>query len=202
MTVVSVVTQERYEEAVEGHEGWCQSCLDFSGDCVEPDAEGYACEVCESSHSVCGAEQALIEGLIEVKAEPAAKTVYTQAPTVTGRLSASEPNLQNIPVGTEMGKRVREAFTTPKPAPKPAPKPGREAPDPRTPVLLQINVAALPYNRGLLWGIAQARKMTLDALGEAVKPMSDEELDAVIDHDWTEGYREGLKLVLSQRDYE
>ncbi|MBU1767927.1 MAG: hypothetical protein KJ648_07485 [Candidatus Omnitrophica bacterium] len=161
MTVVSVVTQERYEEAVEGHEGWCQSCLDFSGDCVEPDAEGYACEVCESSHSVCGAEQAMIEGLIEVKAEPAAK-----------------------------------------PAPKPAPKPGREAPDPRTPVLLQINVAALPYNRGLLWGIAQARQMTLDALGEAVKPMSDEELDAVIDHDWTEGYREGLKLVLSQRDYE
>ena len=33
-----------------------------------------------------------------------------QATAVTGRLASSDPNLQNIPVRTEEGRRVREAF--------------------------------------------------------------------------------------------
>ncbi len=37
-------------------------------------------------------------------------TSYHQALTATGRLSSSDPNLQNIPVRTELGKRVRQAF--------------------------------------------------------------------------------------------
>jgi DNA polymerase-1 len=37
-------------------------------------------------------------------------TSFNQATTATGRLSSSDPNLQNIPVRTELGKRVREAF--------------------------------------------------------------------------------------------
>jgi DNA polymerase-1 len=37
-------------------------------------------------------------------------TSYNQAGTVTGRLASSEPNLQNIPVRTERGRRVRRAF--------------------------------------------------------------------------------------------
>ena len=37
-------------------------------------------------------------------------TRLAQAFTETGRLSSSEPNLQNIPVRTEMGKRIRAAF--------------------------------------------------------------------------------------------
>ncbi|HEY3447700.1 MAG TPA: DNA polymerase I [Myxococcales bacterium] len=37
-------------------------------------------------------------------------TSFHQALTATGRLSSSDPNLQNIPVRTELGKRVREAF--------------------------------------------------------------------------------------------
>ncbi|GAB2880255.1 DNA polymerase I [Microvirgula curvata] len=37
-------------------------------------------------------------------------THYAQAAVVTGRLSSSDPNLQNIPVRTEEGRRVREAF--------------------------------------------------------------------------------------------
>ncbi len=37
-------------------------------------------------------------------------TSYNQAGAVTGRIASSEPNLQNIPIRTEMGRRVREAF--------------------------------------------------------------------------------------------
>ncbi|MFC7296237.1 DNA polymerase I [Marinobacter aromaticivorans] len=37
-------------------------------------------------------------------------TSYHQAVTATGRLSSSEPNLQNIPVRTEQGRRIRQAF--------------------------------------------------------------------------------------------
>ena len=37
-------------------------------------------------------------------------TNYHQANTATGRLSSAEPNLQNIPVRTEQGRRIRKAF--------------------------------------------------------------------------------------------
>jgi len=37
-------------------------------------------------------------------------TSYNQTGTVTGRLSSSNPNLQNIPIRTEEGRRVRRAF--------------------------------------------------------------------------------------------
>ncbi len=37
-------------------------------------------------------------------------TSYSQAVAVTGRLSSVEPNLQNIPVKTAQGRRIREAF--------------------------------------------------------------------------------------------
>lgn len=40
-------------------------------------------------------------------------THYAQAVAVTGRLSSNEPNLQNIPVRTPEGRRVREAFVAP-----------------------------------------------------------------------------------------
>ena len=37
-------------------------------------------------------------------------TSYHQAVTATGRLSSSDPNLQNIPVRTELGRQIRKAF--------------------------------------------------------------------------------------------
>ena len=40
-------------------------------------------------------------------------TSYSQAVAVTGRLASSDPNLQNIPVRTAEGRRIREAFVAP-----------------------------------------------------------------------------------------
>jgi len=40
-------------------------------------------------------------------------TNYAQAVAVTGRLSSTDPNLQNIPVRTAEGRRIREAFVAP-----------------------------------------------------------------------------------------
>ncbi|VAX12942.1 DNA polymerase I, partial [hydrothermal vent metagenome] len=40
-------------------------------------------------------------------------TSYNQAVAATGRLSSSDPNLQNIPIRTQTGRRIRQAFIAP-----------------------------------------------------------------------------------------
>jgi DNA polymerase-1 len=53
-----------------------------------------------------------VDGLLELM-DPATHRVHTsfsQTTASTGRLSSSNPNLQNIPVRTEVGRRIRQAF--------------------------------------------------------------------------------------------
>ncbi|MBO8171845.1 MAG: DNA polymerase I [Bacillaceae bacterium] len=57
-------------------------------------------------------ESTYIQGLIKVIHPETGKvhTIFNQAITATGRLSSTEPNLQNIPIRMEEGRKIRQAF--------------------------------------------------------------------------------------------
>ena len=79
---------------------------------LEQLAERYeiAAEVLEF-RSVAKLRSTYAEGLQNLIADDGRlHTSFNQTVTATGRLSSTEPNLQNIPVRTEMGRRLRQAF--------------------------------------------------------------------------------------------
>ncbi|MCM1577313.1 MAG: DNA polymerase I [Ruminococcus sp.] len=54
-----------------------------------------------------------VEGLLKtVSPDGRIHTVYKQTETRTGRISSTEPNLQNIPVRTELGRKMRQFFVS------------------------------------------------------------------------------------------
>ena len=58
------VSASEYHAAARDHTGWCVTCVDFTRDTTEPDAEDYKCPVCDGL-TVMGAELALLSGVIE-----------------------------------------------------------------------------------------------------------------------------------------
>lgn len=95
---------------------------------------------------------------------------FHQAVTATGRLSSSDPNLQNIPARTEEGRRVRQAFI--------APKGYKLIAADYSQIELRI-MAHLSNDKGLLNAFAQGldihRVTAAEVFGESVDTVSNEQ---------------------------
>ncbi|MFT4288976.1 DNA polymerase I [Nocardioides sp.] len=78
---------------------------------VEPDSVGDVFLRSLLRHRDVTRLRVTIEGLLKtVQGDGRIHTTFNQTIAATGRLSSTEPNLQNIPVRTEEGRRIRQAF--------------------------------------------------------------------------------------------
>lgn len=59
------ITLEEYWEYRNGYVGFCTTCLEWTADCVEPDAHEYECPAC-GEPTVYGAEEAHMQEIVEV----------------------------------------------------------------------------------------------------------------------------------------
>ncbi|GAB2714840.1 DNA polymerase I [Halomonas garicola] len=91
-------------------------------------------------------------------------TSYHQAVTATGRLSSSDPNLQNIPIRTEEGRKIRQAFTA---------RPGyRVVAADYSQIELRI-MAHLSEDKGLLKAFAEGKDIHAATAAEVFGPPLD-----------------------------
>lgn len=96
------------------------------------------------------------------KATGRVHTSYHQAVTATGRLSSSDPNLQNIPIRTEEGRKIRQAFIA---------RPGyRIVAADYSQIELRI-MAHLSEDKGLLEAFAEGRDIHTATAAEVLAPL-------------------------------
>ncbi|GAB1432374.1 DNA polymerase I [Spirochaetota bacterium] len=77
-------------------------------------AEDRVPELILRHRSLAKLKSTYVDGLLEAaKTDPRIRTHFIQTGTATGRLSSRDPNLQNIPVREEEGRRIRKAFIAP-----------------------------------------------------------------------------------------
>jgi DNA polymerase I len=78
---------------------------------VDPDTHGGQFLTALLRHRDVARLRQTIEGLLKtVASDGRIHTTFNQLIAATGRLSSTEPNLQNIPIRTEEGRRIREGF--------------------------------------------------------------------------------------------
>ena len=78
---------------------------------VDPDTQGSRFLVALMNWREYSKLKQIVEGLRKAIAEDGRiHTTYMQTVAATGRLSSTDPNLQNIPVRTEQGQRIRDVF--------------------------------------------------------------------------------------------